>query len=500
MKRFILVIAICSLAATVFAVPYASQIKVSSSYFIIGMTQKITYFVNEAGGSATINIVKASDESVVATFAGTANLGTNTVNWNGRIDNASGAYVPDGNYKVKVTINASKAPGWVEIASNSSVADYVPTTIATTYQTLFDGFSGSDIMIDLNPAHDRFGIVMTPSCYTHATLTSHYGYVWFNPDTSTYFGGDGSATKMNISWTPDGAANQALWGGDYDPDDPDYIWVAGQDDLHALSYGKYDAASVSDATLDDTLDAGETPGPAGPLLYARSIAVHKEGSIKYGYICLGSSQILRCVLSGGVLQASPAPVNIAGFTDTARYGKNLEFDKNGNLYFASRYNNSSTDEGGAVYRWDAAQVASATAGSLTEANASWDIQFPTGALAVMGVAIGVDGSVYADCAGGGTGVKGIYLLGNISQATNKKTLAAGDLKVAYHADLIPSYYGHGLAIDYAGNLYLTNRADEEIRVFGPQGTTSVAVVAPDSQEFYFTSHYTAARGDWALYD
>ena len=143
----------------------------------------------------------------------------------------------------------------------------------------------------------------------------------------------------------------------------------------------------------------------------------------------------------------------------------------------------------------------ATADSLTEANATWDVQFPSGAASVEGVAIDRDGNVYAACASetaADGSVRGIYLIGNVSSATNSKTLSAStDRVVAYPTDLEPPGWGHGIGVDYAGNLYMTDRGDQQVRAYGPQGTTSVGVLGPTSQTFFVG--LVSAR-NWILYE
>jgi len=297
---------------------------------------------------------------------------------------------------------------------------------------------------------------------------------------------------MNYPGTP--SNNQGVWGSCFDPEDPNYVWVAGQDEGTppiAIMRGKWNATTLTDVTN----------GQGASLIDARDIVVAIEGSSKYAYVTRGNADIWKCDVTNNIIAASPAPFNIQGLSDTARYSKGVELDSAGNLYWASRRNEATNHTGGAIYRWDKSQIEGVAAGALTEANATWDVQFPSGTASVEGVAIDLDGNVYAACASetaGDGSVRGIYLIGNVSSATNSKTLSAStDRVVAYPTDLEPSGYGHGIGVDYAGNLYMTDRGNEQVRAYGPQGTTSIDVLAPTSQTFFVG--VVSAR-NWILYE
>lgn len=487
MKKYIFIVMMLALTSAVFATPYASQIRVSSLQVYQGTNLTITYYINEAGGTATINIIKASDSSVVATFAGTATKGKNTVVWNGTVDNASGAKVDVGNYKVKITVNATKAVAWTEIASNSSVGNYAAAS-PTMLQTLWDGFSGMEIVIPNDPTKDSFGYVL---CSTSANLDpQNHGLVVFNPDLSCEDGSDGQNMwlKYPLPFNT-GVDYTIVWGTCLDPDDADHIWIAGQSvgTEKEVLYGKYNDAYATDAV-----------GGVAGLDNARDIAVDKEGGTKYAYLAMGTNVLNKVAISGNQLTGSPT--DILECADVLRYSKSVDFDASGNLYWTSR-SNATGYVGGAIYRWSAATVAAAGAASLNESNAQWDIQFPTGAAAVEGIAITLSGNVYASVMRdtGDGAVRGIYLLGNTSTSSNIKTLSSGDRIIApfYANDL--SYYGNGIQADYAGNIYFTDRSDEQIREYGPGGTTSVPIVAPNSQTIEIVSLPLSAH-NWAIYE
>lgn len=488
MKRFIFTIMILAIASTVMSAPYASRISVDQIQISQGGHLTINYFINEAGGTATINIIKVSDSSVVATFAGTATKGANSVIWNGTVNNGAGAQVPAGNYRVKISASATKPAGWAEIASNSSLGNYVPLANATIYQTMWDGFSPMEFLIQADTNKEGFGYILVSTSYVTPRVDGH---VVFNPDLSCYDGGNGQTTWLNYPGTS--ANNQGVWGNCFDPDDSDYVWVCGQSSTTNVMYGKW-----NDTTLVDKTGAATTE-----MANARDIFVRKEGGTKYAYVTKGSSILYKCTLdASNIVQASP--VNIFGLTDTLRYGKGVDFDASGNLYWTSRYNNSTSGNGGAVFRWDKAQIEGATVGSLTEANATWAVNMP-GSNA-EGVAITPNGNVYAcvvneDPTNDGS-LRGIYLIGNVSTPTIAKDLTVTDRVYAFYGTDFAtalSGFGIGLGSDIAGNIYFSDRGQEQVRCIGPGGTTNVAVVAPTSQNFEIVFGSLAVK-NWAIYE
>jgi hypothetical protein len=447
----------------------------------------ITYYINEAGGTATIDIIKVSDLSGVASFPGTATLGLNTVVWDGTVDNAGGADVPVGNYRVKITVAATKSVGWAEVASNSSVGNYA--TPATTYQTLWDGFSSMEMVIPNNPDKDSFGYILAS---TGASVVPRiHGHVVFNPDLSLTNGGDGQDLWMEYPGTPLDVDYTLCWGNCSDPDDADYMWVAGQSfapQTSVVMYGKYNDEIATEATNGITVLDG-----------ARDIAVCNESSTKYAYVAQGTNVLFKVTISGNLLTGTP--VDILECTNIGRYSKGVDVDSDGNLYYSSRRDNSGGTNG-AIYRWSAATAQAATAGSLNEANSDWDIQFPVGTLNVEGVAFDPSGNVYGIAAGDSDGsIRGIYLLGNKSLTSNKKTLTTGDRIIPF-TDYSWSTYGCSVQSDYAGNLIAVNRTNEEIRAYTPGGTSNVPITAPASQNFEVEAPPPpplAAR-NWELYE
>jgi len=492
MKKILLVLLVLALTTAVLAVPYASRIRVSSTAISVGSGLTITYIINEAGGAATIYIIKVSDISVVATFSGTATRGLNTVVWNGKVDNASGAAVPAGDYRVKITVSKTAASAWAEISSNHSLTNLLAAGEPdTTYNTLFiDGYSPNEILIAKNPEQASFGLVLSPTSYTGTN--PRYGLVVLNPDLSCYDGADGLATWLNFPGTPT-TPNGAFWGSCFDPDDPETVWGCGQSVESNVFNGKYNDTTAVDATNGNTNVAN-----------SRDIGVVKQGADKYAYVAQGLATIWKIkIISGNKLDTTS--VNILGLADTTRYSKNINFDSNGNLYWTSRYTDSASGNGGAVYRWSKAQIEAASAGSLTEANAQWNIQLAGSNGG--GVAITPNGDVYArvlnEDPGNDGSLRGIYFCGNTATASIVKTLTSADRIWAFFGTV---YTGQVYSIytsvesDIAGNIYFGDRSREQIRVIGPGGTTSVPIVAPTSQNFNITAVGALGAKNWNIYE
>ena len=346
-----------------------------------------------------------------------------------------------------------------------------------------------EMLITQNPDLDSFGYILCASSNDIPTPRID-GHVVFNPDLSTYDGGDGSSTWMNYPGVP--SNNQGVWGNCFDPEDPNYIWAAGQSGSINIMRGQWNASTLVDAT-----------NAIADLTNARDVAVAIEGSSKYAYVTRGSAQIQKCDVTANTVATSPAPFNILNLADTTRYSKAVDFDAAGNLYWTSRRTNSTTGDGGMIYRWDKSQIEGVAAGTLTEANATWAVTVATNGSNTEGVAITPDGNVYCAhpneySAGNDGSVRGIYLVGNTSQATNVKQLTVSDrVYQLYDSGETFTYFAFSIAADYAGNLYWADRVNEQIRCISPGGTTSVSVLAPTSQSLFVG--VVSAR-NWILYE
>lgn len=492
MRTLYVIMLILLITTPLFAIPYASQIRCNPTSIHQGASLTISYFINEAGGTATIQIVEAANPgNVVATFSGTANLGTNSVLWDGTNNNAGGTPVAPGNYRVKITVNANNPAGWTEFASNRSVGNFGPLA---TYNTIFNGFSGKDLIITWNTDSDAFGLIIATSAYI---TPSHAAGIVFNADTSMNDGADGFASRV-LKGLRDGlttVGNQDVWGTAFDPDNPDAVFIAGQAGSGADPglTGLYYGTPLTSSTLVDA-----DPTDINSAALPRTVALLKEGTKKYAYFAQGNSIIFK-VEVGSDNTLIGTGQNIMSLATTTRYSKDIEFDSSGNLYWASRRTTGET--GGAVYRWNNSQILGLPPSpTLTEANAVWNVQAGSNMLSCLGVAITPSGDVYTAFAGGTE--RGIYYVGNVATPTLTKTLTTADRVVDFTTigtGWTLSAFGANLKSDIAGNLYVVCTSTEQLRAFGPGGNTSVAIVAPVSQNITITTPPTG-MDRWELYN
>lgn len=471
MRKILGYIMLAAMSSVAFATPYASQIRVNSTSVAAGATLTINYMLNEPTTTVSIDIIKASDSSVVATIAGTGNRGANSVNWT-----VAGAA---GSYRVKITAT-NPTGSWAEVSGNKS-----PGGTATTYQAFFSGLSPKSMVFPSNTDSDDFGLLWVITSYLNATAgstNSHSGAVILKSDISVADGTDGFASRT-LKHPADPAIQNStvLWGSCFDPDSESKIWVAGQDTGTTTPGGL-----LRSSTLRDTNLVIADPAPI-QFSNARWVAVRKQGTQKFAYACSGNSVIDRAEINATGNLVAGSKVTLTSLATTTRYSKQVLFDAAGNLYYVTRANTATGTAGGVLYRWSAATVASATAGSLTETNAEWAVTSTATGTGMLGAAITPNGNVYVVLRN-----EGIYLAGNTSTAANVKTLAAGDLQTAIA--VAPSTSSSGLAADSVGNLYLFDSTSESVRIYSNGG--SKAIVAPTSQTFAITG---SAVRDWSAY-
>ena len=478
-KYFIVVLVLCVLPGMAFAVPYASQIRVGSTELTEGQGANIDYFLNQAADTVTIEIVNRNTSSVAATFSGTTDEGANSVTWDGSVNNSGGANIPGGPYRVKITANKNVADGWSQIKSNSSLGNYVE---GTDLQTLFSGFSGKDTLISNDPDSDYFGYMFVSSSYSNPAI---YGFIVLNPDLTVYDGNDGSDSVMNLPIVT--ANNQATWGVKWDVENTDSVWNVGQADPNITFAENPFEEDMVDADPDDNATGYSWRGCAPTI----------EGASKYLYIAANNDgSIYKIDVTGDETKAPFIQIG-GGFTTTTYYSKDVEFDSNGNLYWTARNDGGTT--GGKVYRFDASVIAAAdAAGYLGDATAAWNISVPAADTHTKGIAISDDGDVYVATD------QALYLIDNTSTATLTKTLATEDMVLDFSTitpEWSPSGYGCNITMDYGGNIYMPETANEQIRLLSPNGNTSVAVNAPLSQNISVVIPPTPSSGmdTWAIY-
>lgn len=476
-----------ALAGSAVAIPYASKITVSSSVYTSPFS--VSYMLNEPADSVTIEILNGS--TAVATFAGTATQGANQVIWDGTANNAGGTAVADGNYTVRITANKNRS-AWEEVASQRSLgnggAGWGPG--GAIHNQAFDGFSPVDFLYVQDTNSDFFGYGLGYSSYGTGT-PDHVGALMFNSDLSVV---DGAAALGDRVFKVAGIAdadilNGSIWSGAPDPDNPDAFYWTGQ---HSGG-GYYTGLHYGDLNDPENLTNSD---PTNLIVNVpRSLTVTKEGADKFAYFIHGNSTIRKAQIDTSTNQVMNAGNIITSFATTNRYGKQVEQDAAGNIYFVSKHLAAGND--GIILRWSAAAVAGANpATPLSEANADWQITYDTSMASLMGISISPNGDVHALFVGpAGTALgRGIYYVGNTSTPALVKTLSAADKVYSlasdnYNTGLTPnngwviSDLYSGIHSDPVGNLVVWDRNQEQVRLFAPPVNSSEAIDAPASQAF-----------------
>lgn len=231
-----------------------------------------------------------------------------------------------------------------------------------------------------------------------------------------------------------------------------------------------------------------------PTVSPRSIAVRADGSDRILYLAHGNSSLSRVDLDSNNVADPNELVNLLDISETL-YSKHVMLDADGNLYWLARQ--------GQVYRWPASVVATAdTAGSLTEANADWDLDLTAFDLMhsgrIMELAEMPNGDIVVSTSAG------LVNLGARDQTTpHVASYDENDVFFDYEGDApVISHYASGLYADAFGNLFFTDGAQGTNLVVGaasPGGDTLTTVTAPTSQTFEIGLEPTRALQGWNLY-
>jgi hypothetical protein len=494
-KIFVAVVAIVVVAASSFAIPFASQLGRSNSIFPAPTDFKFTYFLNQTAATVTIKIKTDPGGTVVASFAGTTARGLNTVTWDGTNNNAGGTKLPEGNYTFSVDVTGSESAGWNRIASNKTVA----STKTTEYSTLPEGWPSRSIIVGTEPTQESYGIVFVSVADGVGnpggvgpwvtTLAKPNGIFLLNPDTSPY--NDTEVYLQNANMDD----YTTVWGAGWDPEDYS-LWVVGQGTAGTVFHGAWNSASSTDVTGDQL----------ATIQNSRSVAVKGTGASRTLYLCQGGGWIWR-------YEIGTAP-NLTGITRTDILGpfgaddwycKRLKFDTAGNAYWIGRYE-SAPGTVAHLERWDAAVFDAATANSLSNTNAAWNLQIGTLidanaggiAVSVKNVADPNDDEIYVSL--NSTTECGVYALGAASQASKTGTITTTDRVIDLSAEAgTLSGYGCEITADLVGNIYLEDGASEVVYVYSPGGASNNSTPAPASKGFEVAPS-NAAQGSWNLYE
>lgn len=475
--------ALAMMSAVAFAGPFASRIAMDSTTVAESQGTTITYVLNEGADSVSIEI-KNSANATVATFAGTATQGLNTVIWNGTVDNAGGAAVPAGTgYYAAITVNVTSNPAFHKYAENLSGAG--------GNGQVFAGFSPNVVLNFADQLSDNFGVVLAGSSFA-----PYSSGIQFRTDLLTLDGANGLSDRGPIHPSdPGGVENGSLWGLAQDPDDENILWGVGQDGTVAQQWFRGD---VTSGIAGSPLALADHPTTPAGGLFPRNCAIWKNGVDKYLLFTRSNGVLGRIKLGATTFEpATPGPDfsgNLLALAVPGQYSKDVKVDENGNVYWVAKL----TAPAPFLYRWDFADVQAAPGVPLTEANATWAVDFPTTVTNAMGVNF-TNGRVYvATATVASTGQ--IYDLGPTSQASvvgiagvSVGTQLTSGLN---NPDVNTTY--SALGADAFGNLIAFDRSSERIQAYTTGGNSSYTVRAPLSQVFDIVTPPLKV-GDWMVH-
>ena len=487
------------------AIPFPSAIRIASTAPAVGAGSNITYVLNQAAATATVEI-RDSGNAIVATFPGTTAAGTNTVAWNGTVDNAAGAAVPVGTgYRVRVAVTGTEAAGWVRYKANGS---------STSSPIMGDQDVAADwwpkgLAVNNDPDSDFFGSVMVGFGYNVTQPAA--AVIEFTADLEVKAGDNGLASRRMKHPGDDAAApapsSYTVWGLSWDPANSNRLWYTGQATGNGNGGAKeyFKGEGVGGVLPEFATDADATNVVTNGLS-PRGIKIQQVGATRYAFITRSNAiiQVVALDASNNFATNIGSIISATGWTSTnIRYSKDVRFDAAGNMYWGSqRIATVAGTENGKIYRWDAAQVAAAiadpVANVLTEANATWKITNDFAAVnqRIAGFAINAAGDVYVF-----SPAQGMFLVGNTSTAT--LTVGLNSLTpVLINTDFRPTVGNINAGtsdfwFDAAGNLVCCDGSSENVFAFSPGGASSTAFTAPSSQTFNVV--VASSVPDWMMY-
>ncbi|MBX3730686.1 MAG: hypothetical protein KF858_16035 [Candidatus Sumerlaeia bacterium] len=494
------------------AIPYASGISVGSTTIAHSAGTSITYTLNHAAATATVQILD-SGNNVVATFAGTTAAGVNTVNWDGTGNNAGGTPVAGGSgYRVRVAVTGTEAAGWNRYKANTGTGNSNP--LAGTATDLVADWFPKGIAVNTDPDSDFFGTTLVGFGYiTDSTVFANASaVVEFRSDLSVKAGDNGYASRVlrhpNDDETLPHPRSYTTWGLCWDPTDSNRVWVTGQATSGAGANGT-NAGSPNNFTalgVGGVLPQFRTNADPSTLIgtVPRTVRVHQYGSTKYAFYCRGNGIVeVATVNASNELATLVGNILAAEFGTASRYSKQVLFDSAGNMYWVNNRTAANTATAdGKLYRWDSATVQAAIANPagapLTTANAAWIVTNDlTVRQRIVTAAIAPNGDVYVLSGNDG---QGLYKVGNTSTATltlNLSTLTAEITKTEFRPGTSAiNDAATDMQFDAAGNLIVTEGGAEHVMGWSPGGASSTAFTAPPSQTI--TIQAPASVGTWML--
>jgi hypothetical protein len=430
-------------------------------------TVDIEYRLSTAADSVTIDVLPSGGTIPVASFAGTTDVGVNTVTWNGTTDNAGGALVTTGDYVLRIRVQSSGPGDWSLVRSNTTVGG------GGDLETLPTLFPARGAVAEVNPENASFGQIFL-SLSSGGSGGTH-GVLRLYSDLELVEGG--ALILDDLDWVGAGESNESPWGMAVAPDGE--IWASGQGNVE-IARGQPDGSGDTDVAGTES----SVQSPRDVLLTGT-----------------GSGRILRWIqgnqTDGAVYRASIGEAStlsavsvveeVDGSSGQGFFGRGLASDDGGNVYLlvGDPQLLGFTD----VYRFDSATLATGP-WPLNVSQASWDVTID-GAASLRGSGIAIDHGdqtnpdddiVYAlvPLSSSGGEEAGIYRVGVSGTPSLVTTVGSADRVVDLSSEVLSDQLTD-LACDYGGNLILEDPFNEVVWVFSPPGTSDVTTPGPSSE-------------------
>lgn len=484
------------------AIPYASGITVGSTTVTQSVGTAITYTLNHAAATVTIEI-RDSGDSIVATFPGTTTAGINTVNWDGTNNNSGGTPVAVGaGYRVRVAATGTEAAGWARYAANGAST----SGPVVGDSDLVDNWFPKGLAVATDPDSDFFGSAMVGFGYGANLPVA--AVVELRADLKVKAGDNGLASRVlrhpGDDETLPNPSSYSAWSLHWDSSNLNLLWWTGQTTSGNAGAKEYMKGLAVGGVMPQFASDGDPNNIQTNGLLPRGIAIHEYDSTRYAFVSRGNGVVeVFTIDSNDEFATAVGNILDAEFTTATRYSRTVRFDSAGNMYWVNqRVGSLTTTANGRVYRWDADDVKAAIANPgtapLTTANADWIINNDLATrqrVAMVGFAPNGDVYVISSAHGG-------YNVGNISTGTLNVNLSS--LTLAFDKDLIRSSTQNvsdgttDMMFDAVGNLIVTDGGGENIVALSPGGASSNAFTAPPSQTFEITA--TSSVGNWMILD
>jgi hypothetical protein len=464
------IVALLAAPATTFANVYPSALRQSANSFNPGAAENVTlnYVLNEDATGVTIDILNSSS-AVVKTFSPGAQVkGTQSVIWDGT-DN-SAVVLPDGDYSFRVTSTGTNRTSWSPIFTDVVTNNFfLPRGVAVNknanspyYGRVYVTESGASTTSPAPPNN-------TDPVNTAAGRSVTSGVYMVNADlTDTGIAGGTGVHTGGVTWIAN--SQSSPYKVAVGPDDSVYVtdWA----DAHSgLWQAPGDLSGTWTEALDNTARAASglnaTHGSISDVVVTGTGANRKIYTADEDFIPAGGStgSVPRYDI-GTQTTFTGAPSGFAyvdgvGADTTVNRIQNFQngmaFDNAGNLWLTQNRSVSQTgtlpsliqiDPSGAVIFASVPDLAASTIGDPLRGNFGIDYDPFTGLLAVA-------------TAQNVTGGQGLVILFD----TISKTIID-----QFTFDATSATTNTDVAFDALGNLIVTNRTKERVRVWAPPNT------------------------------